>query len=209
MLDSDVAPNAGLAGPVPNESPQSEVHEELGCQLILSPIDEFGNSGQFPCSVAEEVLPQPESLPSTIVVLNVEPLYGHEFETPALPSTDPNSPLLGPVPLAIMDLGDTRQDVGEGLCIFLDELNYPAAWCAGAIAGMAAESFLWPAFVGGLAIGAVGPLSLFLFCVAVSASGDGESDAFPEVFAGAEVASPAGAVGLVDVECISGNSAAG
>ncbi|GMH21154.1 hypothetical protein Nepgr_022996 [Nepenthes gracilis] len=95
----------------------------------MPPIDEFGNSGQFPRSAAEEVLPQPESLPTPITVLNAEPLFGPEFETPALPSTEslaltnPNSPLPGPVPQAIMDLGDTR-------------------W-AGATAGMAAGSFLW------------------------------------------------------------------
>ncbi|GMH32016.1 hypothetical protein Nepgr_033860 [Nepenthes gracilis] len=48
------------------------------------------------------------------------------------------------------------------------------------------------------------PLLWSCCCFKVSASRDG-----PEVFAGAEVASPAGADGLVDVECISGNSAAG
>ncbi|GMH15525.1 hypothetical protein Nepgr_017366 [Nepenthes gracilis] len=68
----------------------------------MSPIDAYGKSGQLPCSVAEEALPQPESLPTPIAVLNAEPLIGAEIETPALPFADslaltsPNSPL--PVP---------------------------------------------------------------------------------------------------------------
>ncbi|GMH21040.1 hypothetical protein Nepgr_022882 [Nepenthes gracilis] len=103
----------------------------------MPPIDEFGNSGQFPCSVAEEALPQPESLPAPIDVLNTEPLFGPEIETPALPSTEslalsnPNSPLPGPVPQAIMDLGDTRSVTQDALPSILTLFWY-AACAAGA-----------------------------------------------------------------------------
>ncbi|GMH03412.1 hypothetical protein Nepgr_005251 [Nepenthes gracilis] len=61
----------------------------------MPPIDVYGKSGK--CSVAEEALPQPESLPTPIAVLNLESLSGG-IETPALPFDDsraltrPNSP---------------------------------------------------------------------------------------------------------------------
>ncbi|GMH28257.1 hypothetical protein Nepgr_030100 [Nepenthes gracilis] len=72
---------------------------ESGCQVTMPPIDVYGNSRKFPCSVAEEALPQPESLPTSIAALNAEPLAGAVIETPALPFDDsqalsrPNSPL--------------------------------------------------------------------------------------------------------------------
>ncbi|GMH12912.1 hypothetical protein Nepgr_014753 [Nepenthes gracilis] len=50
---------AGLAGPVLNQNPHPEVHVESGCQVTMPPIDAYGKSGQLPCSVAEEALPQP------------------------------------------------------------------------------------------------------------------------------------------------------
>ncbi|GMH25888.1 hypothetical protein Nepgr_027731 [Nepenthes gracilis] len=112
-----------LPGPVPTESPHPEVYVEPGCQVTTPPIVVDGNSGKLPCSVAEEALPQTESIPTPIVGLNAELLAGAVIETPTPPSDDsraltwPNPPLPDPVPQANPDLGVTRVGANDGMVV--------------------------------------------------------------------------------------------
>ncbi|GMH22941.1 hypothetical protein Nepgr_024784 [Nepenthes gracilis] len=123
--------------------PHLEVHVESGCQVTMPPIDVYGNSGKFSCSVAEEALPQPESLPTPIAVLNAEPPAGAVIETPALPFDDsraltrPNSPLPDPNVLGglLVLLGHNKScSPGIFICLHWSELLDAAAlFCCGPV----------------------------------------------------------------------------